>query len=526
MRLRFFMMLTILGAALAGVLSAQNNVNLTVVVTGSNGAPMLDLNKNNFSLLDSGKPRTIDSFRALTAASAVPAMQANEFTNAPDAGESGAIFVVLDTVHTRYLDERDIRDSILKFLARAAQAKRTVCLAILSQSGLHVYHDYRTSSDVLLAALLKMGVRGLQGVTPPAGVNDADVSAEAERLTAFSKGDQSNPTPVGSLLRSSVDMPLTMFRDVSYAAYGLPGRKSLVWVTTVVPFDIDSKTFQFVSPKEANFGAAVNGAQTPGTKDALSGNEVKRIMPLWRESMRALFDAGVSVDPVEAKTSFTAGGGSFTQDRMKTLAQITAGKAFYGSNDPLAQMLQSTSDARGYTLGFAEEMNATTQFHRVQVSLDRADAAIIAPPGYFPLEGTAKSRAQDEVSFALRSPLVYSGLSFRLKFAGTEENAGKKKVNLVISLAGDSGVLNESTGTADLAVVALAKDAKDATAGKLSEIAGGKFPPEAVAQIKELGFQLRRSIEVPSSGQYTLHMVLYDNQTGRMGSLIVPMTVQ
>ena len=55
---------------------------------------------------------------------------------------------------------------------------------------------------------------------------------------------------------------------------------------------------------------------------------------------------------------------------------------------------------------------------------------------------------------------------------------------------------------------------------------GGQFPPEAIAQIKELGFQLKRSIEVPSKGQYTLHLVLYDNQTGRIGSLSAPMTIQ
>ena len=71
----------------------------------------------------------------------------------------------------------------------------------------------------------------------------------------------------------------------------------------------------------------------------------------------------------------------------------------------------------------------------------------------------------------------------------------------------------------------MAKDAKDATVGKLNEGAGGQFPPEAVAQIKELGFQLKRSIEVPA-GDLSIHFVIRDNQTGRIGSLIVPLKVQ
>jgi hypothetical protein len=84
----------------------------------------------------------------------------------------------------------------------------------------------------------------------------AEVSSEAKRLTAFSKGDLGNPTPTDQLLRSSVDAPMLMFQQVGNAAYGLPGRKALVWVTNAIPFDIDPKTFQCVSPKEDNRGSA------------------------------------------------------------------------------------------------------------------------------------------------------------------------------------------------------------------------------------------------------------------------------
>ena len=50
-----------------------------------------------------------------------------------------------------------------------------------------------------------------------------------------------------------------MFQDVGFAAEGLPGRKSLVWMTNAVPFDIDPKTMQFKSPQEAGHGVAVYG---------------------------------------------------------------------------------------------------------------------------------------------------------------------------------------------------------------------------------------------------------------------------
>jgi VWFA-related protein len=506
---------------------AQDNVRLIVSVTSGDGAPVRDLKKTDFTVTDIGKPRSIENFVAPAAMPAAPPQQeASQFTNAPDVTHSGAIFVVLDTIHTRYLDERDVRGMILKFMARAAESKHAVTLAILSDKGLSVYHDYRSGPDVLLAALIKAGLGGMKGATPPPGVNDALVAADATRLTAFSKGDLSNATPQEQLLRSNVQMPMTMFQDVGHAAYGLPGRKALVWVTNAVPFDIDPKTFNFVSPKETNRGVDVNGVAAGGSKDVLSADQVKKILPVWRASMRALFEGGVAVYPVEARNSFTAASDALMQGRMKLLAAVTGGKAFYGANDPFPEILQiSNGNVGGYVLGLAGESNANPEFHRVQVTLNKPGLAASAPEGYFPHEGNPKSHTPEEISLALQSPLSYTGIAFGVAFTGNEDVSGKKKVNMTISLAGDTGVLNEATRTVDLVVIAVAKDAKGATVGKLNEGAGGQFPPEAVAQIKELGFQLKRSIEVPV-GDLTIHFVIRDNQTGRMGSLIVPLKVQ
>jgi VWFA-related protein len=221
---------------------AEDTVRATVSAT-KGGTPVSNLTLADFGVKDSGKPRTVTAFTAPTLKAAVPErLQANEFSDISDARETGgAIFVVLDTIHTRYEDERDARIQILKFLAKAAQSKHAVTLAILREKGLRVFHNYRTGSDVLLAALVKTGLGGMKGMTAPSGVNEAEVNAEAARLTAFSKGEESNPaTP--EQMRLFVDLPMLMFQEVALSADGLPGRKMLVWVTNEVPLDIDSKT--------------------------------------------------------------------------------------------------------------------------------------------------------------------------------------------------------------------------------------------------------------------------------------------
>src|SRR5208337_141830 len=80
-------------------------------------------------------------------------------------------------------------------------------------------------------------------------------------------------------------------------------------------------------------------------------------------------------------------------------------------------------------------------------------SVLTSPLGYFPLEGTLKSRAQGDLSAALQSPLTFTGLPFSVQFTGKEDSAGKKKVNMAITLRGDAGVLNEAARTVDLAVI-------------------------------------------------------------------------
>ena len=508
---------------------AQDNVVVTVSATGAGDTPLMTLGKPDFTVQESGKPRAITTFVGPDAKPAAPPqLQPNEFSNLPDFREvSGAIFVVLDTSGTRYLNERDSRPLILKFLGKAAQAKHAVTLGILSNKGLYLYHDYRTGSDVLLAALIKAGLGGMKGVVPPPGVNETEVTAEAARLTAFSKGDHSNSTPELELLRSPIDLPLTMFQDVGFASEGLPGRKSLVWMTNSVPFDIEAKTMQFKSPQEAGQGVAVSGPTVGGAKDSLNQSEIKRLMPIWRRAMRALFDGGVAVYPVEVNGANTAASSSFTQQRMKELALLTGGKAFYGSNDPFPDILQSsTGNTAGYELGYSPDANTSPDFRRLEVTVNQQNVQVNHPSGYFPYEGTAKLRAADEIGIAMTSPLEYTGIRFKVAVAGIEEGTGgKKKVNLVISLPGDAGVLNEATGAVDVVLVAVATNAKGDKVGNLNEGAGGKFPPDAVAHIKESGFQLKRSFEV-SPGECRVSLLVRDNQTGRMGDVFFPLNVK
>jgi len=85
--------------------------------------------------------------------------------------------------------------------------------------------------------------------------------------------------------------------------------------------------------------------------------------------------------------------------------------------------------------------------------------------------------------------------------------------------------VNEATGVVDVGFVAEATNAAGQKLGTMNEGAGVKFPPEAVAQIKETGFQLKRLFDV-SPGECTVRFLVRDNQSGKTGDVIFPLTAK
>src|SRR3974390_555854 len=149
----FVVLLSVSVFLIANVTYGQDNVVVTVSATNPGNTPVSGLGKADFSVQDSGKPQSITTFAGSTGVSAPAKLGPNEFSNIPDFRESsGAVFGVFDTIHTRYIDERDERVMVLKFLGKAAQAKHAVSMELVRDKGLTVYHDYRSGSDVLLAA--------------------------------------------------------------------------------------------------------------------------------------------------------------------------------------------------------------------------------------------------------------------------------------------------------------------------------------------------------------------------------------
>lgn len=227
------------------------------VVTDANGAAIRDLTGKDLTLEIEKKTLPARIQTILPAEASVEPSQ-GEFTNRNDAVTGrGLVMLVFDTIHTRWLDEKDLRPQIAKYLASCASHNSPVFLLVMdNHGGLQTVHDYTTSSATLTSALNRADavVHGR-----PPGDATPEVTAEAARLVDFLKGTTANFTPASGPLRASPEPVLDMFRTLAAATAGIAGRKSLVWIANKSPFEVDEKTGMVTSTTTVVNGYGVVG---------------------------------------------------------------------------------------------------------------------------------------------------------------------------------------------------------------------------------------------------------------------------
>lgn len=117
--------------------SSGGRIDLDVVVTPKSGAPVGDLQQQDFTLLDNKAPQTITSFKAVNGRQA-----------------SAEIVLVIDAVNSSYSNVSYQRMQIEKFLrADEGRLARPIALAIFTDQGARIIGDFSMDGNALSAAL-------------------------------------------------------------------------------------------------------------------------------------------------------------------------------------------------------------------------------------------------------------------------------------------------------------------------------------------------------------------------------------
>ena len=139
--------------------SATRLIQINVVVHDRQGQPIVGLHKEDFTLVEHGKPQQI-AFFSMDSASGTPVpaptpLPADIFTNSPAARRgvpTGTTIILLDLMNTAWTDQHYARDGLLKFLKQIEPQDRIAIFA-LGRRGLTLLHDYTFDASSLVERL-------------------------------------------------------------------------------------------------------------------------------------------------------------------------------------------------------------------------------------------------------------------------------------------------------------------------------------------------------------------------------------
>jgi len=533
--------LAIVGAVTVGLAAAQQQqaapppvfrsstrlVQINVVVHDRDGRPVADLKKEDFTVYEQGKPQPIAFFSmdsaASTAAPPPAPLPVDVFTNAlaQRGGTPTSITIILlDLVNTSWADQHAARDGLLKFLNQIEPQDR-IAIFTLGRRGLTLLHDY-TSDATSLVARLK-GAKGELSAVLDASTLDDSSQQELRDMGLDGLAD-ANEREADFFTTDRVVNTLASFEAIADHLSGLPGRKSLIWLSGGIPMMI-------------GFDEMPEAGGTFNTRDH------RIFSPEMDAAVRALNNSGIAIYPVDARGLMPPPGFSASsrtplrnppslahqnanQDTMAELASRTGGRAAYNTNDLGRAIRRAVDDGRvTYTIGYYPADAAQDgKFRDVKVAVDRPHLDVRFRKGYFALRpGTQTAEArQREMRAAVWSPLDSTAIPIgaRVDFLDQPPDTINEFVQLDPSTLSFRKEGDRWKATIDIAYVQ--KDAHGAVkgTGEVDNLSLA-LTEENYRRLMQQNFvRQHRSPRAP--GATVLRIVVRDADSGSVGSVTVP----
>jgi len=485
--------------------------------------PVADLKKEDFTLLEHGKPRDIAAFSIASNATSqlqnVPKLPPNVFSNMIDRSATASnniTVVLLDGLNTPITDQAYARQQVIKFLD-SLQREDRISLYVLGSS-LKVLHDFTSDYDSLRASIARskgVNMGHLDASTPDESNSGSDaldefLNSANQKIADFYTIDR--------VRRTTQAMEL-IARHVS----SIPGRKNLIWVSGSFPFSIgmdsiggtnEHRTFNeeighatrrlnesniAVYPVDAR--GLVVGPRQPSA--AVRG------LPPQRTNLRSIFPVPVT-----------------GLDTMEELASRTGGRAFYNTNDIKGAIHKAMEDAEvTYTLGFypaSGELDG--KFHDLKVKVARSGVDVRHRKGYLAIDAPVRTDKQmlDEMRVTALAPLDLTELavSSRLDVVN-DPKPGTLRLTMLLD-AHDFTLEKQNgkwTGKGTLMLVQLGLDQKILFA--YNEPFDMQLTDENYAKVLKQGILITKQME-PAKGVQQIRVVYLDRVSSKIGSLRIP----
>ncbi len=508
-------------------------VEFTLIAIDRNGNPVSDLTHEEIVVKDKGRPRELAFFRyeGGEQSQAPPPLPAGVFTNRADKTPGpprNITAILLDTLNTPARDQVWVKAQVTRYL-RDLPPDTRVAIYLLGQK-LAVLHDFTNDTESLRARIEPAQLRAESQTTGDIELMAQDAEALIASLSPELQAVFSEITSAqigGEMLANEqkiegrTNQTLRSLEDLGDHLAGIPGRKSLVWISggismlTLSPHG-GVKSYESLvrdtSRRLAQQGITLymvdsrglrpHAATAPlGPRQAPRGSGQEDPFERFRR------DAEISNDPLSA---------------MYKIANVTGGRVFWDTNDMAKGMKAVASDSKGtYSLGFYADAEAGGTWRDLNVDVKRRGVKVLHRSGYLPQTVTDAPLewTEDQWQAAIYNPI--SSTAVRLDAMGRlGKRSETQTAMLMLQIVADDlhfrSIAGRSAAEIELAVVEKMPDGhyrmqKDAMTLARPQSSGAGLPVVSCRHMWEL---------LP--GAATIRLILRDRFTGRHGTLDLP----
>ena len=533
----------------AGLMAAQEPssfrintrlVEVDVVVRSRDGA-VTGLTKDDFRILDNGRPQAIATFGIRSSArnavaNAAPLPPGTISNRVDHSGEEpvAATVILLDRLNTDVADQSYFTKEMLKYIKTMQPGEHVAIFTLLEN--LRIVQDFTDDPQRLLAAASHSPA---EQSLPLASSDESVLKTQADSIRNMPSMDAGNAAALvltAEVAKNAVTemedsekknralLTSAALEDIARHLRGLPGRKKLVWVSGGFPIgalEANTRHDDEFGAETAHAVRALNNgnvavyAVDPRGLVAYGTNPA--ILTPNTYTGQSIFSQVQRPDPVGLNAPNIAG--------MNLFASGTGGRAIYGTNDLVGAIKTAMEDDDVvYTIGFyptVQKMDGS--YHKLSVKVDRKGVEVHHRQGYLADDTkifTLRQR-RDAMTNAIQNPLDSTELGLRATIAAISGRPGFYELALTLNVSELhlEHVKNRWIGDVDFGThFSQALDFRGTY-----ETIRISLTEDRLRQTLRDGFVFRREV---NSQPGELRVVIQDRSTGYIGSVRVPIGPQ
>jgi VWFA-related protein len=504
-----------------------NYVEVDARVLDAQGNFIRDLTKEDFQIIEDGKPQNIDTFALVNIPVERPEVplfarapiEPDVSSNARDFNGRLYLFV-LDDLHTAALRTQLVRNAARRFIETKLGANDMAAVISVrgTSEGMQGFTDNRR---LLVRAVDRFLGQRLEGET-------------LLRLNTPQPNDQgqlgpATTDPADMERGMNADASLRTLRNAAEFMAGVRGRrKTLIYISEGIDYNIAD----FTRLASSRVAAAAQEAVAAATRSNVT------IYTIDPRGLTTLGDDDITLPSTTNELNLRSMYRELqlAHDSLRVIADSTGGFAVVNTNDFATAFDRIVSENSSYyMLGYYPTNDRRDgRTRKISVRVRRPGAQVFARRDYIEPRGRAPVAATPTVaagtSVALRdvvnSPLPLSGLTMSATAAAFKGTAPNASISIVIEARGrDLNLRNEGgkyVGNLELSVSAFDRDGKFKV-GERPTVSFG-LRPETYTRVAESGVRVLTRLEIPP-GRYQLRVGGLSGDTGLRGSVFYELEV-